>query len=86
VAEVACVGVPDPELGERLCACIRERPGAPVPDLSELALFLESRRGLERRKLPELLLRVPEMPLGPTGKICRSTLALLAARETSAGR
>jgi acyl-CoA synthetase (AMP-forming)/AMP-acid ligase II len=86
VAEVACVGVPDPELGERLCACIRERPGAPVPDLSELAVFLESRRGLERRKLPELLLRVPEMPLGPTGKICRSTLALLAARETSAGR
>ncbi|MFH9008139.1 class I adenylate-forming enzyme family protein [Streptomyces afghaniensis] len=86
VAEVACVGVPDPELGERLCACIRERPGAPVPDLSELAVFLESQRGLERRKLPELLLRVVEMPLGPTGKICRSTLALLAARATSAGR
>ncbi|MDQ0746393.1 acyl-CoA synthetase (AMP-forming)/AMP-acid ligase II [Streptomyces africanus] len=86
VAEVACVGVPDPDLGERLCACIRERPGAPVPDLSELAVFLESQRGLERRKLPELLLRVGEMPLGPTGKICRSTLALLAARETSATR
>lgn len=86
VAEVACVGVPDPELGERLCACIREKPGAPVPDLGELAVFLESQRGLERRKLPELLLRVVEMPLGPTGKICRSTLALLAARETSAGR
>ncbi len=83
VAEVACVGVPDPELGERLCACVRETPGVPAPDLRELTTFLESRRGLERRKLPELLLRVREMPLGPTGKICRRTLALLAARETS---
>jgi acyl-CoA synthetase (AMP-forming)/AMP-acid ligase II len=86
VAEVACVGVPDPELGERLCACVRETPGAPAPDLRELTVFLESQRGLERRKLPELLLRVQEMPLGPTGKICRRTLALLAARETSGVR
>lgn len=86
VAEVACVGVPDPELGERLCACIRKAPGAPAPDLEELTTFLESRRGLERRKLPELLLRVQEMPLGPSGKICRRTLALLAARRTSATR
>ena len=86
VAEVACVGVPDPELGERLCACIRETPDARSPDLRELTVFLESQRGLERRKLPELLLRVEEMPLGPTGKICRSTLARLAARETSGVR
>jgi acyl-CoA synthetase (AMP-forming)/AMP-acid ligase II len=83
VAEVACVGVPDPELGERLCACVRETPGLPAPDLRELTVFLESQRGLERRKLPELLLRVREMPLGPSGKICRRTLALMAARETS---
>ncbi len=83
VAEVACVAVPDPELGERLCACVRATPGVPSPDLRELTVFLESQRGLERRKLPELLLRLDEMPLGPTGKICRSTLALLAARETS---
>ncbi|NDZ83029.1 long-chain fatty acid--CoA ligase, partial [Streptomyces sp. SID10853] len=86
VAEVACVAVPDPDLGERLCACIRETPGSPSPDLAELTGFLESQRGLERRKLPELLLRVSEMPLGPTGKICRTTLAGLAARETQAIR
>ncbi|GGX01265.1 class I adenylate-forming enzyme family protein [Streptomyces lomondensis] len=86
VAEVACVGVPDPELGERLCACVRQKPGVPPPDLRDLTAFLESQRGLERRKLPELLLRVREMPLGPTGKICRRTLALLAARETSDSR
>ncbi|MFF7790907.1 AMP-binding protein [Streptomyces sp. NPDC007991] len=86
VAEVACVGVPDPELGERLCACIRPAPDAPAPDLRELTAFLDSQRGLERRKLPELLLRVKEMPLGPSGKVCRRTLALMAARETSGER
>ncbi|MFE6520819.1 class I adenylate-forming enzyme family protein [Streptomyces sp. NPDC057794] len=86
VAEVACVGVPDPELGERLCACVRPRPGFPPPDLRELTAFLADRRGLERRKLPELLLRVEQMPLGPTGKICRRTLAQRAARETRVPR
>ncbi|MFM9368613.1 class I adenylate-forming enzyme family protein [Streptomyces sp. Da 82-17] len=75
VAEVACVGVPDDDLGERLCACIREAPGAAPLSLADVTGFLEAERGLERRKLPELLLRVDEMPLGATGKICRPTLA-----------
>ncbi|WP_051831509.1 class I adenylate-forming enzyme family protein [Streptomyces violens] len=80
VAEAVCVAVPDPELGERLCACVRELPGT-VPSLTlpDLTAFLERERGLERRKLPELLLRLPEMPLGPTGKICRRTLTAMAS-------
>ncbi|MGW7527308.1 class I adenylate-forming enzyme family protein [Streptomyces sp. NPDC054783] len=78
VAEVVCVGVPDDELGERLCACVREVPAAMPVTLEDLTGFLETECGLERRKLPELLLRVSEMPLGPTGKICRTTLARLA--------
>ncbi|MDI3405730.1 class I adenylate-forming enzyme family protein [Streptomyces cavernicola] len=78
IAEVACVAVPDEELGERLCACVRETPGAAALSLADLTGFLEGECGLERRKLPELLLRVGQMPLGPTGKICRPTLALRA--------
>lgn len=83
LAEVACVGVPDPELGERLCAVVRVPPGAPAPALRELTEFLESQRGLERRKLPERLVRVDAMPLSPTGKVCRRTLAGLAARAAA---
>ncbi|MFI8999009.1 class I adenylate-forming enzyme family protein [Streptomyces sp. NPDC053542] len=80
VAEAVCVAVPDPDLGERLCACVRELPGtAPALTLPDLTAFLERERGLERRKLPELLLRLPEMPLGPTGKICRRTLTAMAS-------
>lgn len=86
LAEVACVGVPDPELGERLCAVVRVPSGTPVPGLRELTGFLESQRGLERRKLPEHLVRVEAMPLAPTGKLCRRTLADLAARATSPPR
>ncbi|WP_369201112.1 class I adenylate-forming enzyme family protein [Streptomyces sp. PU-14G] len=87
VAEVACVGVPDPDLGERLCACVRQAPGPrPAPlTLAALTSYLEDERGLERRKLPERLLLVERMPLGPTGKVCRTTLAGMTA-SSSAGR
>jgi AhpD family alkylhydroperoxidase len=81
VAEVACVAVPDADLGERLCACVREAPGARSLTLRALTTFLERERGLERRKLPELLLRVPQMPLAPTGKICRRSLTALASER-----
>ncbi|WHT22865.1 class I adenylate-forming enzyme family protein [Crossiella sp. CA-258035] len=79
VAEVACVPVPDPELGERLAACLAQRPGSAPLTLPVLTRYLEEERGLERRKLPELLVVLPELPLGPTGKVCRHTLTALAA-------
>ncbi|MEW2157339.1 class I adenylate-forming enzyme family protein [Streptomyces sp. NPDC007189] len=74
VAEAVCVPVPDPDLGERVCACVRPAPGTPAPTLSALTAHLLT-RSLSRRKLPELLLLVDQMPLGPTGKICHRTLA-----------
>ncbi|OIJ85107.1 hypothetical protein BIV24_29265 [Streptomyces colonosanans] len=73
------MAVPDRDLSERLCACVARRQGAHPPTLSELQAFLEGERGLERRKLPEHLLTLDRLPLGPTGKVCRSTLARLAA-------
>lgn len=79
VAEVTCVGVPDTDLGERLCACIVPHPRHPVPDLAELAAYLRTRHDLEPVKLPERLLVLPDLPLGPTGKVCRTTLTRLAA-------
>ncbi|KAA0912064.1 acyl--CoA ligase [Streptomyces apricus] len=78
VAEAVCVPVPDPELGQRVCACVRQVPGGPRLTLADITAYLEDRRGLERRKLPELLLHLTEMPLTPTGKICHRTLTTLA--------
>ncbi|QBI55523.1 class I adenylate-forming enzyme family protein [Streptomonospora litoralis] len=75
VAEAVCVGVPDPVLGERLCACVVQAPGTEPLTPAALHAFLEDARGLERAKLPEVLLRLAELPLGATGKVCRHTLA-----------
>ncbi|MFD7811844.1 class I adenylate-forming enzyme family protein [Streptomyces sp. NPDC059785] len=87
VAEAVCVSVPDPELGQRLCACVRQTPGSAPLTLKDLTGYLETQRGLERRKLPELLLLVRDMPFTATGKICRRTLAELAtARQVDTGR
>ncbi|GAA3761153.1 hypothetical protein GCM10022402_43680 [Salinactinospora qingdaonensis] len=84
VADVSCVAVPDAELGERLCACVAQPPAAAPLTLPDLTDYLERQRGLERRKLPEKLLVLPELPLGPTGKVCRHTLADLASGAATA--
>ncbi|WP_205414126.1 class I adenylate-forming enzyme family protein [Amycolatopsis thermalba] len=83
VAEAACVPIPDDDLGERLCACITPRPGARAPDLAALSGYLRQRHGLESRKLPEALLVLPELPMTPTGKVCRRTLTTHAAAQAA---
>jgi acyl-CoA synthetase (AMP-forming)/AMP-acid ligase II len=84
VADAACVAVPDPDLGERLCACLVARAGRPAVTLAGLTTFLLDERGLERRKLPELLLVLPELPVGPADKVCRQTLTRLAVHRHGA--
>lgn len=81
VADAACVAVPHADLGERVCACVVLRHGSSPLTVASLGAFLEAERGLERRKLPELLLVLSQLPLGPTGKVCRHTLARLAAQQ-----
>src|SRR5699024_2778868 len=63
VVDVACVAIPNDDLGEQVCACISQSAGSPELSLTELTGYLEHDRGLERRKLPEFLLRLPELPL-----------------------
>lgn len=79
IVDAACVPVADPDLGERLCACVVQQPGTRVLTLREINAFLADEQGLERPKLPELLHTLPELPLGAAGKVCRQTLIRLAA-------
>ncbi|MFF3641431.1 class I adenylate-forming enzyme family protein [Streptomyces sp. NPDC002564] len=72
VRDVVCVGVPDPLMGERLAACVVARDGGEVT-LAGLCAHLEA-RGLERRKHPERLLVLAELPLTPAGKPDRAGL------------
>jgi acyl-CoA synthetase len=81
LVHAVCVAVPDPVMGERLCACIvPAHPGSP-PTLERLAEFLGQERGLERFKLPERLLVLQELPPSPAGKIDRLALKRMAARS-----
>ncbi|MEU9416783.1 class I adenylate-forming enzyme family protein [Streptomyces sp. NPDC048272] len=72
VRDVVCVGVPDEVMGERLAACVVAR-GPQDLTLASLAGHL-ARRGLERRKHPERLLVVGELPLTPAGKPDRTAV------------
>jgi non-ribosomal peptide synthetase component E (peptide arylation enzyme) len=70
VLHVACVGIPDGMLGERVCACVVPSPGCRPPELTELRAFLEA-AGIDRHRLPERLEVVSYMPTSPTGKILK---------------
>ena len=77
VVSVACIGVPDADLGQRVCACVALRAGAPPLDITALSAFLDS-SGLERRKFPEQLVMLDELPITPAGKVDKRALLELA--------
>ena len=84
VQNAACVPMPDPVLGERMCAYVILRAGKSLT-LPELVAFL-LREEIAKHKLPERLEVVKEFPLSPFGKVSKKDLteriaALLATRS-----
>jgi cyclohexanecarboxylate-CoA ligase len=79
VRSVAIVPVPDPRVGERACAVVVPADPAAPPSLDELTAFLEARE-LSRRKLPERLEIVDELPLTASGKVQKHVLRERFAR------
>ena len=80
VLNVACVPVPDPVLGERMCACVLLRPGRrlTLPELTEFLLAEE----MAKHKLPEQLATLDALPLSPVGKVAKKRLAEMLADGT----
>jgi cyclohexanecarboxylate-CoA ligase len=73
VADVAVIGVPDAQSGERVCACIVLRSGAERLTLAEVRAFMEG-RGVMRQKIPEQLEVMAELPRNATGKVRKDVL------------
>jgi long-chain acyl-CoA synthetase len=73
VAEVACVGIPDPDLGEEVGAAVVLKPGADV-DPDELREWVKAR--VAGYKYPRHVWLVDSLPHGPTGKIVRRAVQL----------
>ena len=74
VAEVAVVGVPDEEWGERVRACVVPRDG----ELDEAELIAWSKRHLAGPKIPREIRVMDELPKNPTGKILKRELRKLS--------
>jgi fatty-acyl-CoA synthase len=71
IAEVAVVGVEDPEWGERVRAFIAPKPGVTL-DEGELKLWVRER--LAGPKVPRDFIFVDALPRNPTGKVLKREL------------
>jgi acyl-CoA synthetase (AMP-forming)/AMP-acid ligase II len=67
VREVAVIPLPEPRLGEQVCAVVVPRPGLEV-DREALTAFLAEQR-LARQKVPERVEIVDALPRTPAGKV-----------------
>jgi 2,3-dihydroxybenzoate-AMP ligase len=79
VQNVACVPVPDPNLGEKMCACVVLKRGKNL-DLPGLIDFLKGKE-IAKFKLPERMLIVNDFPVSTLGKVSKKALSEMAARQ-----
>ena len=73
VGDVAVIGLPDADSGERACAVVVTAPGAEPIGFEEMTRHLRE-AGLITRKLPEQLEHVDALPRNPSGKIVKFEL------------
>jgi long-chain acyl-CoA synthetase len=72
VEEVAIIGVPDKDLGERVKAIVRKRPDS---DIDELKLKAHVAAHLARFKVPEIVeFTDAPLPRNPAGKLLKNVL------------
>ena len=72
VEMVAVIPMPDPVMGERVCAYIQPHSGA-LPGFDDILAFLKG-QGVSVLHLPERIEFVDAMPLAGTGKIDKRKL------------
>jgi acyl-CoA synthetase (AMP-forming)/AMP-acid ligase II len=80
VAEVAVVGVTDPEWGQRVVALVTARAGA---DVDEQAVLEHCRARMASYKKPKRVQVVETFPLNSTGKIDKRTLRAQLGGESA---
>jgi 2,3-dihydroxybenzoate-AMP ligase len=81
VQNVACVPIPDPNLGEKMCACLILKPGKRI-ELGELVDFLKGKE-IAKFKLPERLLVCEDFPVSTFGKVSKKALSDLAQKHAN---
>jgi 2,3-dihydroxybenzoate-AMP ligase len=84
VKNVACIAVPDPDLGERMCACVLLRGTAGLR-FDELKTFLLGKE-IAKYKIPERLEILPDFPLSTFGKVSKKKLVEMISPRVAAER
>ncbi len=75
VKNAACIAVPDPDMGERMCACVLLRNGTSLR-FDELKQFLLGKE-IAKFKIPERLEILPDFPLSTFGKVSKKKLVAM---------
>jgi non-ribosomal peptide synthetase component E (peptide arylation enzyme) len=83
VKNVACIPVPDPDLGERMCACVILRDGKTLT-FDELKSFLVDKE-IAKYKLPERMEIMTDFPLSTFGKVSKKDLVATVSAKMAAG-
>jgi 2,3-dihydroxybenzoate-AMP ligase len=84
VQNVACVAMPDPDMGERMCACVILRPGQSLA-LPDLLAFLAAKE-IAKYKLPERLETMSDFPLSTFGKVSKKNLVEMVSEKIAQER
>jgi 2,3-dihydroxybenzoate-AMP ligase len=79
VQNIACVPMPDPNLGEKMCACVILKRNR-VLTLKELVAFLKDKE-IAKFKLPERLEVLPDFPVSTFGKVSKKALVEMVTRK-----
>ena len=74
VSQIAVIGVPDEEWGERLRAFVVLRRGAELPEVAAAELKGWCRDRLAGPKVPREWVFVDALPANPTGKVLKREL------------
>jgi len=81
VQNVACVPVSDPNLGEKMCACVVLKPGASL-SFPELVSFLKDKE-IAKFKLPESMMICDDFPVSTFGKVSKKALGEMAEKNAN---
>jgi 2,3-dihydroxybenzoate-AMP ligase len=79
VQNIACVPMPDPHLGEKMCACVILKRNC-VLTLKELVAFLMEKE-IAKFKLPERLEVLSDFPVSTFGKVSKKALVEMVTRN-----